>query len=96
MDSLQAFKDVPDMKVWNSTLAATLIGTVAGVVVWFLGLAKLVWAAHPQFAAFLITVANGIVTKLVWPDSHNRFRLPILKQRPGDKTRPNALLRRAR
>jgi hypothetical protein len=57
------------MKVSNSTLAATVIGTVAGVMVWFLGLAKLIWATHPQMAAFLITVGSGIVTKLVWPDS---------------------------
>jgi hypothetical protein len=59
------------MKISNSTLAATVIGTVAGIVVWFLGLAKLIWAAHPQMAAFLITVGTGIVAKLVWPDSHN-------------------------
>lgn len=58
------------MKLSNSTLAATVIGTVAGVGVWFFGLAKLIWADHPQMAAFLITVGTGIVTKLVWPDSH--------------------------
>ena len=56
------------MKVSNSSLAATVIGTVAGVTVWLLGLAKLIWAAHPQMAAFLITVGSGIVAKLVWPD----------------------------
>jgi hypothetical protein len=59
------------MKVSNSTLAATLIGTVAGIGVWFSGLAKFVWASHPQIAAFLITVVTGIAVKLVWPDSHN-------------------------
>lgn len=68
----QSVKSTQEMRVWNSTLVATLIGTVAGVGVWFSGFAKVVWAAHPQIAAFLITVVTGIAVKLVWPDSHDR------------------------
>ncbi len=51
----------------NSTLAATVIATIAGVVAWFFGLAKEIWPAHPQLVAFLLTFVTGIVVKQVWP-----------------------------
>ena len=57
------------MKVSNSTLAATVIGTVAGVMIWFSGLANHFWPTHAQMAAFLITLGTGIAAKLVWPDN---------------------------
>jgi len=59
----------------NSTLAATLIATAAGVGVWFFGLAKTIWPAHPQIAAFLVTVVAGIVVKQTWPAEYGRKRI---------------------
>lgn len=49
----------------NSTLAATVIATVAGVGAWFFGLAKEIWPAHPQIAAFLLTLVTGLVVKKI-------------------------------
>jgi hypothetical protein len=51
----------------NSTLAATLIATAAGVGAWFSGFSKIIWPAHPQMAAIVITVAVSIVVKQIWP-----------------------------
>lgn len=51
----------------NSTLAATLIATAVGVGTWFFGIAKEIWPAHPQIAAFLITIAVSMVVKQIWP-----------------------------
>lgn len=51
----------------SSTLAATLIATAAGVGAWFFGIAKEIWPAHPQIAAFVITIVVGVVVKQIWP-----------------------------
>jgi hypothetical protein len=51
----------------NSTLAATLIATAAGVGAWLFGLAGAIWPAHPQLAAFAITIVVSIVVKQIWP-----------------------------
>jgi hypothetical protein len=51
----------------SSTLAATLIATAAGVGAWFFGFAKAIWPAHPQLAAFVITVVVSVVVAKVWP-----------------------------
>jgi hypothetical protein len=51
----------------NSTLAATLIATAAGIGVWLLGIAKDIWPAHPQICAFLITIVVGVVVQQAWP-----------------------------
>ena len=51
----------------NSTLAATLIGTAAGVGAWFFGVAKAIWPAHPQIAALAITIVVSVVVKRTWP-----------------------------
>jgi hypothetical protein len=51
----------------NSTLAATLIATAAGVGAWFLGVAKAIWPTHPQVAAFAITIVVSVVVKRLWP-----------------------------
>ena len=50
----------------NSTLAATLIATAAGVGSWLLGLAHAIWPNHPQIAAFGITILVSIVVKQMW------------------------------
>lgn len=51
----------------NSTLAATLIATAAGLGAWFLGIAKEIRPAHPQIAVFLLTLVTGIVVRQIWP-----------------------------
>jgi hypothetical protein len=51
----------------NSTLAATLIATAAGFGAWFFGLAGVIWPAHPQMAAFAITIVLSVVVKQIWP-----------------------------
>ena len=47
----------------KSTLAATLIATAAGLGAWLLGIGKAIWPAHPQIAAFTITIVLSIVVK---------------------------------
>jgi hypothetical protein len=56
----------------NRTLAAALIATAAGLIAWFLGFARMIWPAHPQITAFLITVAVGIVVNQTWPADPGR------------------------
>jgi len=51
----------------SSTLAATLIGTAAGLGAWLFGIAKAIWPAHSQVCTFLITLAVCIVVKQTWP-----------------------------
>jgi hypothetical protein len=51
----------------NSTLAATLIATAAGVGAWFFGFAKAIWPSHPQIAAFVITIVVSVAVKQFWP-----------------------------
>jgi len=58
----------------NSTLAATLIATAAGVGAWLFGFAKAIWPAHPQIAAFAITIVVSIVAKQIWPVDVGRKR----------------------
>jgi hypothetical protein len=58
----------------NSTLAATLIATVVGTGAWFFGLAKAIWPAHPQVAAFLSTIVASIVVKQTWPAGDGQKR----------------------
>jgi hypothetical protein len=51
----------------KSTLAATLIATAAGLGAWLLGFGKAIWPAHPQLAAFAITIVVSVVVKQIWP-----------------------------
>ena len=51
----------------STTLAATLIASVAGFCAWFFGISRAMWPAHPQLCAFLITVFTGIVVTCLWP-----------------------------
>lgn len=59
----------------SSTLAATLIATAAGTGAWLLGVAKLIWPAHPQVAVFLITIVTSIVVKQIWPVDDGKRRI---------------------
>jgi len=56
----------------NSTLAATLIATAAGVGAWLFGLANAIWPAHPQIAALVITIVVSVVVKQIWPAGQKR------------------------
>ena len=51
----------------NSTLAATLIATFVGVGAWLSGFAKAIWPAHPQMAAFVMTIVVSVLVKQLWP-----------------------------
>ncbi len=51
----------------NSTLAATLIATFVGIAAWLSGIAKAIWPAHPQIAAFVLTIVVSILVKQIWP-----------------------------
>ena len=51
----------------NSTVAATLIATAAGLGAWLFGFAKAIWPAHPQIAAFVITILVSELVKQIWP-----------------------------
>lgn len=51
----------------KSTLAASLIATSAGIGAWLFGIAEAIWPAHPQIAAFTITIVVSVVVKQLWP-----------------------------
>jgi hypothetical protein len=59
----------------NRTLAATLIATAVGVGAWFFGIAKVIWPAHPQIAAFVITIVVSVVVKAMWPFDAGQRRI---------------------
>ena len=59
----------------KSTLAATVIATAAGVGAWLFGLAHAIWPAHPQIAAFAITILVSVVVKQIWPADAGQKRI---------------------
>ena len=48
------------------SLIATLIATAAGFSAWEFGLARRIWPAHPQMAAFLLTLIIAIAVQIDW------------------------------
>jgi hypothetical protein len=48
------------------SLIATLIATAAGFSAWEFGLARRIWPAHPQMAAFLLTLIIAIAVQIAW------------------------------
>jgi len=50
------------------TLKASLVASVIGTGAWILGLTRAIWPAHPQLAAFFLTLAATIVLMYVWPE----------------------------
>jgi hypothetical protein len=40
------------------TLKASLVASVIGTGAWMLGLTRAIWPAHPQLAAFFLTVVE--------------------------------------
>ena len=53
------------MKTPKASLLASAIGTGA----WVLGLTHKIWLAHPQWAAFLVTLAATILLRYIWPEA---------------------------
>jgi hypothetical protein len=51
---------------FESTLWATLIATAVGFGVWWFGAARLIWPAHPQLAAFIVTLVVTVVVQRLW------------------------------
>jgi len=47
----------------------TLIATVAGTAVWYLGIARMAWPAHPIVGGFLITLGLTMALQYAWPES---------------------------
>jgi len=51
-----------------NTLKASLVASVIGTGAWMLGLTRAIWPAHPQLAAFLLTILATVVLVYIWPD----------------------------
>jgi len=51
----------------STTLAASLIASAAGIGAWFFGLCDIIWPAHPQIAAFVLTIVVTVVMMKLWP-----------------------------
>jgi len=48
-------------------LKITLVATVAGIAVGYLGISRALWPAHPIFAGFLITLVLTVILQYAWP-----------------------------
>ena len=55
------------MKTLKASLWASAIGTGA----WMLGLTKMIWPAHPQWAVVFVTIAATFILLYVWPDAED-------------------------
>jgi hypothetical protein len=54
------------------TLIASLIGSAVGLWAWGLNLTRLIWPAHPQWAAFFLTIVATIAVQLFWPTAKSK------------------------
>jgi hypothetical protein len=50
------------------TLKASLLATAIGTGAWLLGITRDIWPAHPQWAAFFLTVGATVILMYVWPE----------------------------
>jgi hypothetical protein len=50
------------------TLKASLIASAIGIGAWLLGVGGKIWPAHPQWAAFFLTVAATFLFMWVLPE----------------------------
>jgi len=50
------------------TLKASLIASAIGTLAWILGVTRMIWPAHPQWAVFWLTIAATIVLRYAWPE----------------------------
>lgn len=49
----------------KSSWVATAVGTAVGTGGWIIGLGKVFWPVHPQWALFFLTIASTIITAVV-------------------------------
>lgn len=49
------------------TLIASLIGSALGLWAWWLDITRFIWPAHPQVAAFFLTIVATIAVQMCWP-----------------------------
>ena len=52
---------------WKVTLIATLIASAVSTWFYYLGLTRMLGSAHPQMAAFLITLAATLAVQIFRP-----------------------------
>jgi len=50
-------------------LIATLIATALSTWFYYLGLARMLWPAHPRMAAFVITLDATLAVQIFWPSA---------------------------
>jgi len=62
-------------------LIATLIATALSTWFYYLGLARMLWPAHPRMAAFLITLAATLEVQIFWPSAPPQPDPPSSNQR---------------
>jgi len=51
---------------------ATAVGTAVGILGWVVGLGKVVWPEHPQWAMFFITLGVTIVSMVIFERNDHR------------------------
>ena len=56
----------------ESGWVATAVGTAVGILGWVVGLGKIVWPEHPQWALFFITLAVTIVSMVILEHNDRR------------------------
>ena len=57
----------------KSGWVATAVGTAVGTGGWIVGLGKVLWPVHPQWALFFLTIASTIITVLVVEQRNRRI-----------------------
>jgi len=70
---------LPTFAYVMKTLKASLLASAIGTAAWLLGLANLMWPAHPQWAVFLLTIGATAVLMWVLPQSSRSVASPIRK-----------------
>jgi hypothetical protein len=50
------------------TLKASLLASAVGIGAWLVGLTQTLWPAHPQWAAFFLTIAVTVVLMYLLPE----------------------------
>ncbi|HUI84954.1 MAG TPA: hypothetical protein VL240_12060 [Candidatus Binatia bacterium] len=53
------------------TLKASLLASAIGIAAWLLGVTHRMWPAHPQWAAFFLTIGATVVLMYVLPEPQN-------------------------
>lgn len=45
---------------------ATAVGTAVGILGWVVGLGKVIWPEHPQWALFFVVLGVTVVSSLIF------------------------------